>query len=173
MAKFEQVSRFTEELSLPMRATAHAAGYDLYAAETKVIPSYRHLMRQWDLGDQGIYRLEDIAAYTKATGIKPTLVSTGMKIKLADDEYLELSVRSSTPLKYWLILANSVGIIDSDYYNNPGNEGEIFLQFINLSPEDIEIKKGDCIGQGIIHKYYITEDDRAYGERQGGLGSTH
>ena len=147
MAKFEQVSRFTEELSLPMRATAHAAGYDLYAAETKVIPSY--------------------------PGIKPTLVSTGMKIKLADDEYLELSVRSSTPLKYWLILANSVGIIDSDYYNNPGNEGEIFLQFINLSPEDIEIKKGDCIGQGIIHKYYITEDDRAYGERQGGLGSTH
>ncbi len=172
MAKFEQVSRFTEELPLPTRATAHAAGYDLYAAENKIIPSYHKLMSRWDL-DEEPYALNDISVYTKATGIKPTLVSTGMKVQLADDEYLELSVRSSTPLKYWLILANSVGIIDSDYYNNPGNEGEIFIQLINLSPVDIVVNKGDCIGQGIIHKYYTTDEDCANGERQGGLGSTH
>lgn len=177
MAKFEQVSRFTEELPLPTRATAHAAGYDLYAAEDKVIPSYLHLMEKADIkeidGQPCQYILSDMATFTKMTGIKPSLVSTGMKVKLADDEYLELLPRSSTPLKYWLVLANSVGIIDSDYYNNSGNEGEIFLQLINFSPADLVIKKGDCIGQGIIHKYYTTEDDCAGGERQGGLGSTH
>jgi dUTP pyrophosphatase len=95
-----------------------------------------------------------------------------MKCKLADNEYLELSVRSSSPLKYWIILANGVGIIDADYYNNPDNEGEIFFQLINLSPYPLEIKKGEAIGQGIIHKYEVTEDDNASGLREGGFGST-
>ena len=95
-----------------------------------------------------------------------------MKCQLDSNTYLELSVRSSCPLKYWLIMANSVGIIDSDYYNNPDNEGEIFFQIINLSPYDIQLKKGDIIGQGIIKPYLITEDDNASGERMGGFGST-
>ena len=63
-------------------------------------------------------------------------------------------------------------IIDSDYYNNPNNEGEIFFQVINLSPYDIILQKGDTIGQGIIHQYLLTEDDNADGERLGGFGST-
>ena len=120
-----------------------------------------------------LMNLNELAAFTKKEKIKPTLVSTGMKVKLNDDEYLELLPRSSTPLKYWLVLANSSGIIDSDYYNNPDNEGEIFLQFINFSPVPIVIHRGDFLGQGIIHKYYTTEDDCAGGERQGGFGSTH
>jgi dUTP pyrophosphatase len=87
--------------------------------------------------------------------------------------YLELSVRSSTPLKYWLILANGVGIIDSDYVDNENNEGEIFFQFINLSPFAIELKKGDIIGQGIIKPYLVTDDDSSTGgRRRGGFGST-
>lgn len=90
--------------------------------------------------------LEDVAKFTKETKCKPTLVSTGVKCKLDRRQYLELSVRSSTPLKYWLILANGVGIIDRDYYNNSDNEGEIFLQLINLSPFDIQLKKGEKIG---------------------------
>ena len=89
------------------------------------------------------------------------------------DEYLEISVRSSCPLKYWLILANGVGIIDSDYYNNPDNEGEIFFQIINLSPFPVYLQKGDSIGQGIIKKYIITENDSAAGKRNGGFGSTN
>ena len=100
------------------------------------------------------------------------LVSTGMKCELNSDTYLELSVRSSSPLKYWLILANGVGIIDADYYNNPDNEGEIFFQLINLSPYTIHLKKGDAIGQGIIKRYMKTYDDDAEGERVGGFGST-
>jgi dUTP pyrophosphatase len=70
------------------------------------------------------------------------------------------------------VLANGVGIIDADYYDNKDNEGEIFLQIYNLSPFNIQIKKGEAIGQGVILPYYITEDDNASGERTGGFGST-
>lgn len=63
-------------------------------------------------------------------------------------------------------------IIDADYYNNPDNEGEIFLQLINLSPCDILLQKGDVIGQAIIKPYLTTEDDIASGDRIGGFGST-
>ena len=183
MAKFELVSRFandeTTAYALPSRATAHAAGYDLYAAEDVKIEPYDKLMRaileEADTSPMPplYYTIKDLASITKSTKAKPTLVSTGMKIKLDPDEYLEILPRSSTPLKYWLVLANSAGIIDSDYYNNPDNEGEIFLQFINLSPLPIIIRKGDFLGQGIIHKYITTEDDKAGGDRLGGFGSTH
>jgi len=81
-------------------------------------------------------------------------------------------VRSSCPLKSWLILANGVGIIDSDYYNNPDNEGHIFLQLINLSPTNIILHKGDKIGQGIILPYFLAEGDAATAARAGGFGST-
>jgi dUTP pyrophosphatase len=113
-----------------------------------------------------------MSKFTKETGFKPTLVSTGMKCKLDPGTYLQLSVRSSSPLKYWLMMANSVGIIDADYYNNQDNEGEIFFQIYNLSPFNIKINKGEAIGQGIIMPYGVTEDDVAGGERVGGFGST-
>ena len=73
------------------------------------------------------YTLEEMAKKTKEYVAKPSLVSTGIKCFLEKDKYLELTIRSSSPLKYWLIMANGVGIIDSDYYNNPDNEGEIFF----------------------------------------------
>lgn len=183
MAKFELVSRFKNKenvaYALPQRATAHAAGYDLYAAEDVTIKPFNKvmvdLMTEADRNPMPPleYTVRQMADLTKSAPARPTLVSTGMKVKLAADEYLEILPRSSTPLKYWLVLANSAGIIDADYYNNPDNEGEIFLQFINLSPFPIQIKTGDFLGQGIIHKYYTTEDDCAGGERQGGFGSTH
>ena len=174
MAKFEKVSRFNEiDLPLPVRKTAESAGYDFVVAEDIIIPPYSELV------DKMIaYRpvitpgLEEAAAAIKAANAKVTLVSTGMKCKLDPGTYLELSVRSSCPLKHWLILGNSVGIIDADYYNNPDNEGEIFFQLINLSPFDIVLQKGEKIGQGIIKNYGITEDDAASGDRLGGFGST-
>jgi dUTP pyrophosphatase len=116
--------------------------------------------------------LNDAAVAVKEAGAKVSLVSTGMKCQLDEGTYLELSVRSSCPLKHWLILGNSVGIIDADYYNNPDNEGEIFFQIINLAPFSIQLKRGDAIGQGIIKPYLVTEDDNATGERTGGFGST-
>ena len=128
------------------------------------------------LGEEEIndlYGLSDIAAITKATSVKPTLVSTGIKCFIPENYYLELSVRSSCPLKHWLILANGVGIVDADYYNNPDNEGEIFFQVINLSPVDIILHKGDTIGQGIIKTYCMFAEETAPTEtREGGFGST-
>lgn len=176
MTKFEVVSRFEDcGLTLPVRKTAQSAGYDLAAAEDIIVPSWATSWKDLsaEYGGMGAtFELKDMATITKRLSAKPTLVSTGMKCKLDPGTYLELSVRSSSPLKYWLILANGVGIIDADYYNNPDNEGEIFLQMINLSPYDIIIRKGEAIGQGIIHTYLTTEDDTASGDRVGGFGST-
>ena len=176
MAKFELVSRFAgcNEL-LPKRSTANSAGYDLIVAEDITVPSWGQLYSTLmnECANASVPRtLSEVATSTKSLKAKPTLVSSGVKCKLEPNTYLELSVRSSTPLKHWLILANSVGIIDADYYNNPDNEGEIFFQMINLSPFPILLKKGDKIGQGIIKTYLITEDDTASGMRTGGFGST-
>ena len=109
---------------------------------------------------------------TKAADTKPTLVPTGVKCHLDEHTYLELSVRSSAPLKHWLILANGVGIIDADYYNNPDNEGEIFAKLRNFSNCDYTIRKGERFMQGIFCKHFITDNDDASGERTGGIGST-
>lgn len=176
MTKFEFVKRFadTPDLHLPVRKTAQSAGYDFEVAEDIVIPSYNLLYNVMknaaDIHD--LYNLDDISALTKSLKAKPTLVPTGVKCYLPTNKYLELSVRSSCPLKHWLILANGVGIIDSDYVDNPDNEGEIFFQVINLSPFDIILHRGDIIGQGIIKEFGLTDDDAANGERIGGFGST-
>lgn len=173
--KFEIVSKYADAgLSLPERKTLASAGYDFQVAEDTIIPSLSKLYDKMVLyADIGYMRtLKEIAEITKATAAKPTLVPTGIKCEIPKDMYLELSVRSSCPLKSWLILANGVGIIDADYYNNPDNEGHIYFQMINLSPFDILLRKGDTIGQGIIKKYYTTDNDNAQGERLGGFGST-
>lgn len=173
MAKFEKVESLNyPEINLPVRATAHAAGYDFEAAEDIVIPSYFTLSAMINNADNSPKDLDGMGELTKRLGAKPTLIPTGIKCKLADDEYLELAARSSMPLKYWLVLANGIGVVDADYYDNPDNEGHIMFQYINLSPVDLLIRKGEKIGQGIIKKYITTEDDIPGGERTGGFGSS-
>lgn len=177
MIRFEKVKRFADaDFNLPVRKTKNSAGYDFEVAEDIVVPSYNSVMCRFGCGSLsstgGAPSLKQLAELTGANNARPTLVSTGVKCHLEEGYYLELSVRSSTPLKYWIILANSVGIIDADYCDNPDNEGEIFFQVINLSPFPIQLRKGDIIGQGIIKRYEITDDDKAIGERQGGFGST-
>ena len=88
-----------------------------------------------------------------------------------EDEYYMLINRSSGPKK-GLLMANSIGIIDADYYGNESNDGHFFFQYFNCSDHDIEIKKGDVIGQVIFQKFLITDDDKAEGIRKGGIGST-
>ena len=134
-------------INLPVRKTKYSAGYDIEAAEDCVIPSFKK-------------------------GTKPTLVKTGLKAYMQDDEMLLLYNRSSNPGKRGLVLANGVGVIDKDYYGNPDNDGAIMFSFFNLKEEDIEIKKGDAIGQAIFQKFMVTDDDVASGERVGGFGST-
>lgn len=133
-------------INLPKRSTAHSAGYDIEAAEDIIIPKF-------------------------VPGIKPTLIPTGLKAYCKDDECFLLLNRSSGPKKGF-ILANSVGLIDSDYYGNPSNDGHFYFAYFNCSDRDIEVKKGDVIGQVVFQKYLTVDDDKAEGTRTGGFGST-
>ena len=184
-AYFEKVSNCGNAI-LPIRKTQASAGYDFFALEDIIIPPYEDLCNQM-IGvllneSESVFdaisdtkeamTLDQIAALTKHAQAKPTLIPTGIKCHLDSDTFLQLSIRSSSPLKYWIILANGVGIIDADYYNNPDNEGHIYFQVINLSPIPIKIKKGDAIGQGIIMNYIKTHNDFTSGTREGGFGST-
>ena len=145
---FEIAKGFEDkEINLPIRKTKYSAGYDEEAAEDTVIPSFKK-------------------------GMAPTLIKTGIKAYMQDDEMLVLYNRSSNPKKKGLILANSVGIIDKDYYENEDNDGHIMFAFYNVKEEDVTIKKGECIGQAIFQKYLLTDDDNAEGIREGGFGST-
>ena len=145
---FEVAKGFEDKgINLPERKTKYSAGYDFESAEDCIIPAFK-------------------------PGMAPTLVKTGIKAYMQDDEMLCLYNRSSNPKKKGLILANSVGIVDKDYYGNPDNDGAIMFSFINLKDTDTEIKKGECIGQGIFEKYLKADNDSAEGERAGGFGST-
>lgn len=182
--KFELVSALTENGSnytppLPSRATANSAGYDFVVSETTLLKSYRKEMQKLEMSEDIFKKeffepinLKEAEAIFKENNFRPTLVPTGIKCRLDPGYYLELSVRSSFPLKSWIILANGVGIVDADYYNNKANEGQIYFQLINLGPYDIVLNPGDRIGQGIIKPYALTEDDHATGVRAGGFGST-
>lgn len=170
--RFELVSEFADQTDLlPARATKFSAGYDFSVARDIVVPAYE---KQFVFPYETTNPLSflDAAAFTKKYQCKPTLVPTGVKAYLPEGTYLQLSVRSSCPLKAWLVLANGVGIIDKDYYNNPDNEGHIFFQIINLFPHDIILRRGDKIGQGIILPYFLAEGDQAAAARTGGFGST-
>lgn len=133
-------------INIPVRKTRYSAGYDVEAAEDVVIPSYK-------------------------PGIKPTLIPTGLKAYCMEDEWIMLVNRSSGPKK-GVILPNSIGVVDHDYYNNIDNDGHFYFQFWNFKDEDLVIHKGDVIGQAIFQKYLLADDDSAEGERVGGFGST-
>ena len=135
-----------KDIHIPKRSTMHAAGYDVEAAEDITIPMYH-------------------------PGIKPTLIPTGLKAYCASDEWIMLVNRSSGPKKGF-VLPNSIGVVDSDYYGNESNDGHFYFQFFNISDHELEVKKGDIIGQAIFQKYLIADDDEAVGIRNGGFGST-
>lgn len=157
---FEIVSEFKKkDINLPVRKTNASAGYDFEAAESLIVPSI------WKVLAEKVFIGE-------ATGLKATLIPTGIKSYMLDDEYLQLSIRSGTALKTGLILANGVGIVDSDYYNNPDNEGHIMFPVHNLGFKDKLIKKGERIGQGLFLNYLKADDDMSDGVRAGGFGST-
>ena len=174
--RFEFVSKYADcGLALPRQATRFSAGYDLAAAQDTIIPPYRELYDMMSIKGNvpsGV-TLDEMADFTKLHGTRPTLVSTGVKCQLDPGTYLKLVARSSLPLKHWLIVANGEGIIDADYWNNEANEGEIFVQLINLSPVPILIRKGEKICQGIIEKYETVDGAETTVERKGGFGSTN
>lgn len=167
MRKFEKVKRIEEDIKLPERSTKNSAGYDFFAIEDTVIEPAKLIVREYlDPKDPGLREIE------YGFDREPTMVPTGVKAKMLEDEFLMLVNRSSNPGKKSLVVANGVGIIDADYYGNPDNDGEMMFPFYNVGRKPVEIKKGDKLGQGIFMKYGITSDDNAEGERTGGFGST-
>jgi len=145
---FEVAKGFEEKgINLPKRSTKNAAGYDFEAAEDCIIPAFK-------------------------PGMKPTLIPTGVKSYMMEDEVLIIVPRSSGPKKKGILFPHSMGVIDSDYYGNESNDGHIFVQCINIKDEDVQITKGETIAQGFFQKFLITDDDSAEGERIGGFGST-
>ncbi|MBF7094911.1 dUTP diphosphatase [Streptococcus sp. HF-1907] len=140
---FELVSTFEGQDLLPKRETAHAAGYDLkVAVETVIAPG------------------------------EIKLVSTGVKAYMQAGEVLYLYDRSSNPRKKGLVLINSVGVIDGDYYGNEANEGHIFAQMKNITDEPVVLEVGERIVQAVFAPFLIADGDEATGVRIGGFGST-
>lgn len=118
------------EYKLPARSSSKTAGYDFYLLEDLV------------LAPGEIVKLP-----------------TGVKARFLDDEALLLIVRSGTGFKYNIRLCNQVGVIDADYYNNPNNEGHMWVKLQNESDKQLEFKKGDALVQGMFIKYLVTDSD--------------
>lgn len=157
MRKFERISfeQFKKDVSnskelydsieLPKRSTMNSAGYDFRSIDEVVLKS-------------------------KCSCI----IKTGVKACMNNDEVLYIYVRSSLGFKYDIGLSNNVGVIDSDYYNNPGNEGHIQIKLINHGNTDFEIHRGDRIAQGVFMKYLTVDDEEEIkNKRKGGSGSTN
>ena len=101
------------------------------------------------------------------------LIWTNIKAYMADNEVLQLHVRSSVGIKKGLMLKNVTGIVDSDYYGNESNDGNIGLALYNTGDEAVVIQKGNRLVQGIFTKYLTVDNDTFLkDERTGGIGSS-
>ena len=140
----EHAEAVYEAIKLPKRATVGSAGYDFFAPV-------------------------DI---TLAPG-ETAKIATGIRVRIDDGWVLKLYPRSGLGFKFRLQMNNTVGIIDSDYYNSD-NEGHIFAKITNDSNEGktVAIKQGEGFMQGIFVEYGITYDDEVTEKRNGGFGST-
>lgn len=133
---------------LPVKTTQYSAGYDFKAAEDIEVPVFK-------------------------SGVKPVMVPTGVKCKLAPNQVLLCFNRSSNPLKRGLVIANGVGVVDADYFDNSSNEGEIAGIFWNFGSEPYQIHQGDRIMQGVVVDYQNLAKAMVKGAlRSGGFGST-
>jgi dUTP pyrophosphatase len=149
--KFEVISKysFSDEIKMPRRSTSKSAGYDIYNNT-----GYDIILEPGQLSDP---------------------ITTYLKCRMADDNVLLILPRSGHGFKYSVRLANTVGVIDADYYNNENNEGEIFLKLHNQGEKTLVIKPQEAMCQGIFVSYLTTEDDEdtVGGTRMGGIGSTN
>lgn len=132
------------KIELPKRSTKKSAGYDIKSMEYGIIKP------------------------GEAKNFK-----TGLKVCMNEDEVLYIYSRSSYAYKYNVCLMNNVGVIDSDFYNNPDNEGHFQIRLVNFGDKDLEINIGDRIGQGVFMKYLtIDNEEEIKNVRTSGIGST-
>ena len=130
------------DIKLPTRATEYSAGYDFYSPVDIIIEPQESVM-----------------------------VWSDVKAHMYYDNALIIIPRSSMG-KQPVMIANTVGLIDNDYYGNEDNDGNIGFRLLNLGKTPYEIKVGDRIGQGVFIKYQITKNDTTANKRIGGYGST-
>ena len=143
MRQFEQVS-YNSNGILPTRADGGSAGYDFYTPIDLVIEPHQAVKFE-----------------------------TFIKAKMEKDEVLLLYVRSSIGIKKNLMLANGTGVIDSTYYNNPSNEGNIMCVLYNYGDTTQIISAKERVMQGVFVKYLTTDDDKPLSDtRLGGIGSS-
>lgn len=130
---------------LPKRGTKKSAGYDFFAPFDIHLEPYGNI-----------------------------IVPTGICAQMEDDEMLLIVPRSGLGFKYSLRLANTIGVIDADYYGNPKNGGHIMVKMRNEGNKPLDIKAGDGFCQGIFMKYLLVDDDNfsSGSDRNGGFGST-
>ena len=136
------VTKVYDSIKLPKRATMGSAGYDFFVPiDLDIVPN---------------------------TTVK---IPTGIRCYIEDGYFLSLYPRSSLGFKFQMALANTVGIIDADYYNS-SNEGHIICGIVNHGDRIISIRKGDRFCQGIFLPYLLAEEDEVLGKRDGGFGSS-
>ncbi len=145
MRKFYIIEKFKDlNPTLPTRATNHSSGYDFASLEEVVI---------------------------NPKEIK--FINTGIKAQMGENETLLIFARSSLGIKKGLMLSNSVGVIDGDYFNNDNNEGHIMFPLYNFKDEPVTVLKGEKVCQGIFVNYLKTNDDQPLSKsRLGGFGSS-
>lgn len=139
-----QIKAIYESISLPKRATTGSAGYDFYSPIDITLAPGREIK-----------------------------IPTGIRVEMEEGWVLKCYPRSGLGFKFRLQMNNTVGIIDSDYFNSD-NEGHIFAKITNDTKEGktVEIKAGTGFMQGIFVEYGITVDDEVEALRNGGFGST-
>ena len=139
----EKIRKIYDEIKLPKRATRSSAGYDFYAPIS-------------------------ICFLQNESEIFPT----GIRAEMDENVVLLLAPRSSLGFKHRLVIDNTIGVIDADYFN-ADNEGHIHCKMHFTSNEEVfEINKGDAYMQGIFINYLKTDDDEVSTIRTGGIGST-
>ena len=131
------------DIKLPTRATEYSAGYDFYSPVDIIIEPQESVM-----------------------------IWSDVKAHMYYDNALIIIPRSSMG-KQPIMIANTVGLIDNDYYGNEDNDGNIGFRLLNLGKTPYEIKAGDRIGQGIFIKYGTVKNDNTISKRSGGFGSTN
>lgn len=170
------------DAQLPEYQTKHAAGADFFCAEEVTIkPLWESVFSVFGNRLSNAVKclagkeVSDKEKDSIQSAFAPTKVHTGIKANMEDNEVLELYNRSSNPKNLGLVLANGVGVVDSDYYNSPSNDGEIMFAFYNVLPWSVTLKVGDRIGQGVFKRVLRPIDGLRVKdvERTGGFGSTN
>ena len=131
-----------EDIPLPRRSTRGSAGYDFTAPADTVIPPG-----------------------------ETRLIPTGIRCEMEEGWVLLIVPRSSLGIRHGLRLANTVGVIDSDYAFAE-NEGHIMVPMRNPSDREVVIARGERFCQGVLVPFGIAEETEAFARRSGGFGST-